>query len=147
MKKIIIVFITILIVFFLMILLIFNSNKKVFINNQNQVEVLSKMYTEFIFESSIKNSNILLDDSTIKNIVTKEYFDDSSIFKLRNIEINRADSESNYILSLKYNSEKKIVELVLSDNFGNMVKQKYILKIKNGKINYEKYGNGLIVVS
>ena len=87
MKKIIIVFITILIVFFLIILLIFNSNKKVFINNQNQVEVLSKMYTEFIFESSIKNSNILLDDSTIKNIVTKEYFDDSSIFKLRNIEI------------------------------------------------------------
>ena len=59
MKKIIIVFITILIVLFLIILLIFNSNKKVFINNQNQVEVLSKMYTEFIFESSIKNSNIL----------------------------------------------------------------------------------------
>ena len=147
MKKIIIVFITILIVFFLIILLIFNSNKKVFINNQNQVEVLSKMYTEFILESSIKNSNILLDDSTIKNLVTKEYFDDSSIFKLRNIEINRADSESNYILSLKYNSEKKIVEVVLSDNFGNMVKQKYILKIKNGKINYEKYDNGLIVVS
>jgi hypothetical protein len=151
MKKILLTILTILIVFILIILLIifllFNSNKKIYLNDQNQVEVLNKMYTEFILEENNENSNIILDDSAIKNIITKEYFDDSSIFKLRSLETNCDNPESNYILSLKYNSKKRIIELTLSDTYGNKVKQEYILKIQNGKINYEKNGNRTVLVS
>lgn len=146
-KKIILTIIIILIISIIVYLLILNSNKKVLLDNQNQVEVLNKMYKEFVLESSITDSNILLDDSTIKNLITKEYFNENSIAKLKQVETNYSNSKSDYILSLKYNHNKKIIELTLANDSGNMVKQKYILKIENGKINYEKYDNGMMMIS
>lgn len=128
-------------------LLIFNSNKKVLLDNKNQVELLSEMYKDFVLDININEYNISLDDSAIKNLITKEYFDESSIDILKQVETSYSDSKSNYILSLKYDYNKKIIELTLKNDSGNMIRQKYILKIKNGKINYEKYDNGFIMMS
>ena len=128
-------------------LLIFNSNKKVLLDNKHQVELLSEMYKDFVLDININEYNISLDDSAIKNLITKEYFDESSIDILKQVETSYSDSKSNYILSLKYDYNKKIIELTLKNDSGNMIRQKYILKIKNGKINYEKYDNGFIMMS
>ena len=128
-------------------LLIFNSNKKVLLDNKNQVELLSEMYKDFVLDININEYNISLDDSAIKNLITKEYFDESSIDILKQVETSYSDSKSNYILSLKYDYNKKIIELTLKNDSGNMIRQKYILKKKNGKINYEKYDNGFIMMS
>lgn len=128
-------------------LLIFNLNKKVLLDNKNQVELLSEMYKDFVLDININEYNISLDDSAIKNLITKEYFDESSIDILKQVETSYSDSKSNYILSLKYDYNKKIIELTLKNDSGNMIRQKYILKIKNGKINYEKYDNGFIMMS
>lgn len=128
-------------------LLIFNSNKKVLLDNKNQVELLSEMYKDFVLDININEYNISLDDSAIKNLITKEYFDESSIDILKQVETSYSDSKSDYILSLKYDYNKKIIELTLKNDSGNMIRQKYILKIKNGKINYEKYDNGFIMMS
>lgn len=128
-------------------LLIFNLNKKVLLDNKNQVELLSEMYKDFVLDININEYNISLDDSAIKNLITKEYFDESSIDVLKQVETSYSDSKSNYILSLKYDYNKKIIELTLKNDSGNMIRQKYILKIKNGKINYEKYDNGFIMMS
>lgn len=128
-------------------LLIFNLNKKVLLDNKNQVELLSEMYKDFVLDFNINEYNISLDDSAIKNLITKEYFDESSIDILKQVETSYSDSKSNYILSLKYDYNKKIIELTLKNDSGNMIRQKYILKIKNGKINYEKYDNGFIMMS
>ena len=128
-------------------LLIFNSNKKVLLDNKNQVELLSEMYKDFVLDININEYSISLDDSAIKNLITKEYFDESSIDILKQVETSYSDSKSNYILSLKYDYNKKIIELTLKNDSGNMIRQKYILKIKNGKINYEKYDNGFIMMS
>ena len=128
-------------------LLIFNSNKKVLLDNKNQVELLSEMYKDFVLDININEYNISLDDSAIKNLITKEYFDESSIDILKQVETSYSDSKSNYILSLKYDYNKKIIELTLKNDSGNMIRQKYILKIKNGKINYEKYDNACIMMS
>ncbi len=128
-------------------LLIFNSNKKVLLDNKNQVELLSEMYKDFVLDININDYNISLDDSAIKNLITKEYFDESSIDILKQVETSYSDSKSDYILSLKYDYNKKIIELTLKNDSGNMIRQKYILKIKNGKINYEKYDNGFIIMS
>lgn len=128
-------------------LLIFNSNKKVLLDNKNQVELLSEMYKDFVLDININEYNISLDDSAIKNLITKEYFDESSIDVLKQVETSYSDSKSDYILSLKYDYNKKIIELTLKNDSGNMIRQKYILKIKNGKINYEKYDNGFIMMS
>ena len=128
-------------------LLIFNSNKKVLLDNKNQVELLSEMYKDFVLDININEYNISLDDSAIKNLITKEYFDESSIDILKQVETSYSDSKSNYILSLKYDYNKKIIELTLKNDSGNMIRQKYILKIKNGKINYEKYDKGFIMMS
>lgn len=128
-------------------LLIFNSNKKVLLDNKNQVELLSEMYKDFVLDININEYNISLDDSAIKNLITKEYFDESSIDILKQVETSYSDSKSDYILSLKYDYNKKIIELTLKNDSGNMIRQKYILKIKNGKINYEKYDNGFIIMS
>ena len=128
-------------------LLIFNLNKKVLLDNKNQFELLSAMYKDFVLDININEYNISLDDSAIKNLITKEYFDESSIDVLKQVETSYSDSKSNYILSLKYDYNKKIIELTLKNDSGNMIRQKYILKIKNGKINYEKYDNGFIMMS
>ena len=128
-------------------LLIFNLNKKVLLDNENQVELLSEMYKDFVLDTNINEYNISLDDSAIKNLITKEYFDESSIDILKQVETSYSDSKSDYILSLKYDYNKKIIELTLKNDSGNMIRQKYILKIKNGKINYEKYDNGFIIMS
>lgn len=128
-------------------LLIFNLNKKVLLDNENQVELLSEMYKDFVLDININEYNISLDDSAIKNLITKEYFDESSIDILKQVETSYSDSKSDYILSLKYDYNKKIIELTLKNDSGNMIRQKYILKIKNGKINYEKYDNGFIMMS
>ena len=128
-------------------LLIFNLNKKVLLYNENQVELLSEMYKDFVLDTNINEYNISLDDSAIKNLITKEYFDESSIDILKQVETSYSDSKSDYILSLKYDYNKKIIELTLKNDSGNMIRQKYILKIKNGKINYEKYDNGFIMMS
>lgn len=128
-------------------LLIFNLNKKVLLDNKNQVELLSEMYKDFVLDININEYNISLDDSAIKNLITKEYFDESSIDILKQVETSYSDSKSDYILSLKYDYNKKIIELTLKNDSGNMIRQKYILKIKNGKINYEKYDNGFIMMS
>lgn len=128
-------------------LLIFNSNKKVLLDNKNQVELLSEMYKDFVLDININEYNISLDDSAIKNLITKEYFDESSIDILKQVETSYSDSKADYILSLKYDYNKKIIELTLKNDSGNMIRQKYILKIKNGKINYEKYDNGFIMMS
>ncbi len=128
-------------------LLIFNLNKKVLLDNKNQVELLSEMYKDFVLDININEYNISLDDSAIKNLITKEYFDESSIDVLKQVETSYSDSKSDYILSLKYDYNKKIIELTLKNDSGNMIRQKYILKIKNGKINYEKYDNGFIMMS
>lgn len=128
-------------------LLIFNLNKKVLLDNKNQVELLSEMYKDFVLDININEYSISLDDSAIKNLITKEYFDESSIDILKQVETSYSDSKSNYILSLKYDYNKKIIELTLKNDSGNMIRQKYILKIKNGKINYEKYDNGFIMMS
>lgn len=128
-------------------LLIFNLNKKVLLDNKNQVELLSEMYKDFVLDININEYNISLDDSAIKNLITKEYFDESSIDILKQVETSYSDSKSDYILSLKYDYNKKIIELTLKNDSGNMIRQKYILKIKNCKINYEKYDNGFIMMS
>ena len=128
-------------------LLIFNLNKKVLLDNENQVELLSEMYKDFVLDININEYNISLDDSAIKNLITKEYFDESSIDILKQVETSYSDSKSDYILSLKYDYNKKIIELTLKNDSGNMIRQKYILKIKYGKINYEKYDNGFIMMS
>ena len=105
------------------------------------------MYKDFVLDTNINEYNISLDDSAIKNLITKEYFDESSIDILKQVETSYSDSKSDYILSLKYDYNKKIIELTLKNDSGNMIRQKYILKIKNGKINYEKYDNGFIMMS
>lgn len=146
-KKIIFTIIVILMIAIIAYLLIFNLNKKVLLDNKNQVELLSEMYKDFVLDININEYNISLDDSAIKNLITKEYFDESSIDILKQVETSYSDSKSNYILSLKYDYNKKIIELTLKNDSGNMIRQKYILKIKNGKINYEKYDNGFIMMS
>ena len=146
-KKIIFTIIVILMIAIIAYLLIFNLNKKVLLDNENQVELLSEMYKDFVLDTNINEYNISLDDSAIKNLITKEYFDESSIDILKQVETSYSDSKSDYILSLKYDYNKKIIELTLKNDSGNMIRQKYILKIKNGKINYEKYDNGFIMMS
>ena len=128
-KKIIFTIIVILMISIVAYLLIFNSNKKVLLDNKNQVELLSEMYKDFVLDININEYNISLDDSAIKNLITKEYFDESSIDILKQVETSYSDSKSNYILSLKYDYNKKIIELTLKNDSGNMIRQKYILKI------------------
>lgn len=153
MKKVIIIcvvsFIIIAIIVTAVFIVVHNRTNKILCDNQNQVDALSKMYEEFINDSiNTDESNVELSNSTLRNFVTKKAFEDEQIEKLKEVERNFENAQNDYVLTLKYNSRDKIIILnISSKSNAHIVEQEYLLKVQNGKIEYEEYGNGTVVIS
>ncbi len=138
MKKYVIL--AILIVFVIgCVILIYYNKREILKSDEKQVEVLSNLYTEFLKN---KLGTIRLDDSCLKNIITKNDFsyDDKNILR----EIERDESTGfSYVLYSSFDSDNLILTLNLRRDDGNeKVTQKYKLTVKGSKIKYETYGFG-----
>lgn len=148
-----IIFIALLLIFIVIIVLISiffirNNEKNILLSNDNQVDVLIEIYNDFISSMNI-NDNIILSDNTLKNIITGERFDEENIERLRKFEDKKDNSNNPYTLSIEFFPKTNILNVTISRNkYGYESKsQKYKLSIKNGKINYEQFGEGTIVAS
>ena len=85
-KKIFFIFLVVIIIFVLGIL-IFNlySSKKneTLLDNDNQVKVLYEVYNDFL---NYYNSNIILDESALRNFITHEEFSSENKELLKKVE-------------------------------------------------------------
>ncbi len=121
-------------------------NEEIMSSEGNQIIVLNKLYREFLSNSIDKSDvTIILNDSALRNIVTKQPFSEENINKLKEIEIQSENPSNIYTLYAKIGG--KFIELTLIDENNTIEVQKYELYINNGNIEYKKSGEGFMCVS
>lgn len=134
----------ILIIFFIAFLLlksfITRKNNEILKNENIQIELLKKIYTNFIESNNKNNDNIILDNTALRNLLTKETFSEEHQYLLKQIGA-KENPDFTYILSLTYNIDSKILKLTLMEENGlETIIQKYKLNIKNNNLVFEPTG-------
>lgn len=119
------------------IILLFNSNKveKLLEDENVQVELLVSIYKEMI--APLVNTNIVLDESVLKNILTNEKLSEENIIKLKELEKNIEGSDT-FILEAKYLKKTHTIYLNFVDTRDNVKVRsfKYKIDVSNGKLIY-----------
>ena len=125
------------------------NNKKILESEENQVEVLRKIYGEYIDSFSLEGSNIILNENCFKNIITDVEFSDENKEKLRQLERTSETYDFRYEISSTYSEKTSnlILEIKEMDNGLMTGTQKYRLYVKDGKIQFEKEDIGQITNS
>ncbi len=151
-KTNIVILIGLAVVIVLAILVIFSCSKnsidKLIEDEDVQVNTLINVYRDVLDIVNSDDINIVLDESSLKNIITNEKFKEENILKLKNVEKSIENSQRIYTLSVQYSKSTHVLTVNITESgIGNMKKtQKYKLDVKNGKINYQRDGQGIIVV-
>ena len=142
-----------LIVFFVLIIVFtmgyFFINKKIFKNEENQIIILERIYKDFMSHYEEYKDIVKLDESTLKNFITKQDFKEDNVKKLKSIEGTENNSNKEVVLSSKYNPNNNVLtielEVKIEGRLVEAVMSEYKLYIKNLKINF-KYGISHIMV-
>lgn len=142
-----------LIVFFLLIIILtmgyFFINKKIFENEENQIIILERIYKDFMSHYEEYKDIVKLDESTLKNFITKQDFKGDNVKRLKSIEGTENNSNKEVVLSSKYNPNNNVLtielEVKIEGRLVEAVMSEYKLYIKNLKINF-KYGISHIMV-
>jgi Na+-transporting NADH:ubiquinone oxidoreductase subunit NqrC len=138
-KKIFFIFfifliISILILGILLFNLYTNKKEKILLDNNNQIKLLCEIYDNFL---KYYNTNIVLDESALRNFITNEEFDAEGKELLKKFEKHSEDSSGNYIMSVKYNSSNKVLTTTLFDyNTNKKFSVRYTLKPNFFEIKY-----------
>lgn len=131
----ILIFFILVIIIAVLIFLNYNNKQNILMEENNQVNALYAIYNNFL-SSTFPEANIRLDNSTLKNILTSQFFSETNQLKLKQLEKTN-DSSILYILSSNYNKDQKILTLYLKDEEGNIhASKEYNLEIKNNNISY-----------
>ena len=142
-----------LIVFFVLIIVFtmgyFFINKKIFKNEENHIIILERIYKDFMSHYEEYKDIVKLDESTLKNFITKQDFKEDNVKKLKSIEGTENNSNKEVVLSSKYNPNNNVLtielEVKIEGRLVEAVMSEYKLYIKNLKINF-KYGISHIMV-
>ncbi len=134
----------------LIAMLLFNKNNinRLLKDEDIQVDMLFEIYNNMLNEYNIDNINVVLDESALKNLLTNEEYKEENILKLKRIEKNIEDSDSIYTISMQYSKKTYMLTIDITKSKGSYMKttQKYKLEVKDGKITYQRNGQGIIVV-
>lgn len=149
MKRNVLIVIFIVIIFVICILLGIilkqNNDLKTLKSNDKQIKFLSDLYKDFLSEAEIKEDEVILLESALKNIVTRESFDNKEVNEI-NKDATMIDNEK-YEMSLEYFPKNRTITLSLKGKDGTNIWQKYKLYIYNQEIKYKKIGNMMISVT
>jgi len=147
-RIIIISFVTIIVAVLISSFLIKNNKNDILLNNDKQVDVLLEIYNDFISDIDNKE-NIVLSDDSLKNIITREFFDESNIKRLKSIECQEKSSNNIYTLDIEFYPRTNVLNIIIHNNENGYSgrSQKYKLSVKNGRINYKRFGAGTIIAS
>ena len=126
------------------IVFFYYNKKEVLKSDKKQVEVLESVYKDFLKNKMSNDYEVTLDDSCLKNIITKNDFSDEDKEILWKIESNDENSSYfSYVLYSIFDSENLVLTLNLRRSDGNQENtQRYKLHVSGGKIKYEIYGLG-----
>lgn len=117
-----------------------NKLDKILEDENVQVNTLIKIYKDVIEKNVLeidKEANIILDESTLKNIVTGENFTDENIIKIKSVERNDKNSEITYTLyKSSYSKNFTIITVVSSDGEDRRT-VKYKFYVKDGNVEFE----------
>lgn len=148
MRKNVLIVVSIVIIFVICILLGIilkqNDDLKILKSNEQQIKLLSNLYREFLIEAEVKDGEVILSESVLKNIVTRETFDNEEINEI--IKGMRIIGNEKYEMSSQYYPKNRTITLNLKGKDGTYIWQKYKLYIYNREIKYEKIGNMMISV-
>ena len=125
-----------------------NNVNKLLEDEEKQVEILDKIYQDFIKNFNTEYINIKLDESALKNILTNDNFNEDNITKLKNIEKKYENSQVTYTLSIQYSysTQELNVKFVRSGYEPKMqATQKYKIYTQNDEIIYDRVGYGTIL--
>ncbi len=145
-----IIILIIIIALVLAMIFIFGTNNydKLIKNENVQIAVLSNIYKDVLTTINTNDGNISLDTSALKNIITNEEFSESNSLKLKNIEKIDEDKEITYTIYTKYLEETHTISIeIIQDDIGYMKHtQEYKLYYEDGKINFERNGEGITLL-
>lgn len=148
MRKNVLIVVSIVIIFVICILLGIilkqNDDLKILKSNEQQIKLLSNLYREFLIEAEVKDGEVILSESVLKNIVTRETFDNEEINEI--IKGMRIIGNEKYEMNSQYYPKNRTITLNLKGKDGTYIWQKYKLYIYNREIKYEKIGNMMISV-
>lgn len=118
-----------------LVVLNFQNKLDKLIDDENvQVDTLINIYKDIIEKNSEKN--IILDESALKNMVTRENFKEENILKLKNVENKSESSEDTYLLQMSY-SKHFVTVTIISNDGKERSTGKYKLYIKDKKVEFE----------
>lgn len=145
-----IIILIIIIALVLAMIFIFGTNNydKLIKNENVQIAVLSNIYKDVLTTINTNDGNISLDTSALKNIITNEEFSESNSLKLKNIEKIDEDKKITYTIYTKYLEETHTISIeIIQDDIGYMKHtQEYKLYYEDGKINFERNGEGITLL-
>lgn len=98
-----------------------------------QVQTLKAIYKDFLKNC---DGNILLDKSTLKNIITGNNFSEENKNILKQIETNLGNSHFTYTLYINYNINTRVLKLTLEGTDTSIFSTSYKLNVKNSIITY-----------
>lgn len=98
-----------------------------------QVQTLKAIYKDFLKNC---DGNILLDKSTLKNIITGNNFSEENKNILKQIETNLGNSHFTYTLYINYNTNTRVLKLTLEGTDTSIFSTSYKLNVKNSNITY-----------
>lgn len=98
-----------------------------------QVQTLKAIYKDFLKNC---DGNILLDKSTLKNIITGNNFSEENKNILKQIETNLGNSHFTYTLYINYNINTRVLKLTLEGTDTSIFSTSYKLNVKNSNITY-----------
>lgn len=115
-------------------------------NEDNQVEVLYNIYSDFISHNN--TVNLSLDNTCLLNLVTRNELTDEHKARLKSFESNNENEtlSSTLYSSFSLNGNILTLTLIRSDNNYKAI-QKYRLFFKNNELKYETYGFGTSLIS
>lgn len=131
------------IIFGLWIVFKSNSIDKLIEDENVQVDTLINIYKDVVERN--KEANIILGESALKNIITKENFTDENTLKIKSVEKNSAEFNVTCSLYKSYSKSKHVVTVtVIGDDGKTRNTEEYKLYVKDGKVEVEHKGGTMM---
>lgn len=130
------------IIVILILFLFAYSKREVIFTEENQIEMLTSLYNDFISNFNTESKSITLDESCFYNFITNEVYSDENIKKLKSVEVYNPNERYNYVIHFKYDIKTNTfsINMVNKSNEGEYQKQSYKISVKNNKVVYKRDG-------
>lgn len=113
-------------------------NNSILKDDEKQADMLLELYRDMIVRPIVQDSTIVLDNSALKNFITKKDLSPEAKNTVKYVEQEYISGFYTYELSTEYKG--KVLTVTLKGNDEMTYIQKYKLSVKNGEITFSRKG-------